>query len=238
MGVVAVRNLLGFLLVAAASVLGGDQGGDGSGGDGVVHRRHRPFRPPHRQATAPQLGERLRRGDLVDEVKVDVEDTRRLLRLRRHEVSVPELVEERAWAFGHHQTSGRGPSLAGGGDSRDVGLERRLDGVRARRLPERLVAVVLDAVLGMGRSLASTARTATVGIIVNPLAGTDVRRLVSGAAPMPDMHKVGIIRRAVIGAVEGGATTIVLTDDRRALAHRALEKLEPSHTVLDRKSVM
>ncbi len=72
---------------------------------------------------------------------------------------------------------------------------------------------------------AATVRQATVGIIVNPLAGTDVRRLVSGAAPMPDMHKVGILRRAVIGAIEGGATRIVLTDDRRALAHRALERL-------------
>jgi len=66
----------------------------------------------------------------------------------------------------------------------------------------------------------------TVGIVVNPAAGKDIRRLVSAASPTSDMAKVGIVRRAVIGAVEGGAKRVLLTDDRRALAARAIDRLE------------
>ena len=67
-------------------------------GYGVVHRRERPLGPPDAEASSPQPGKGLRRRDLVDEVKVDVEDARRLLRLGRDEVCIPELVEERARA--------------------------------------------------------------------------------------------------------------------------------------------
>jgi predicted polyphosphate/ATP-dependent NAD kinase len=69
-------------------------------------------------------------------------------------------------------------------------------------------------------------RRPTVGIIVNPAAGKDIRRLVSAASPTSDMAKVGIVRRAVIGAVEGGAGRVLLTDDRRALSARAIERLD------------
>ena len=68
--------------------------------------------------------------------------------------------------------------------------------------------------------------TATVGIIANPLAGRDIRRLVSEASPTSDIAKVGIVRRAVIGAVEGGAQRVLLADDRRQLGLRAVEGLE------------
>jgi hypothetical protein len=67
--------------------------------------------------------------------------------------------------------------------------------------------------------------TPTVGLVANPLAGTDIRRLVASAAPTTDMAKVGAIRRAVIGAIEGGARRLVMTDDRRSL-RRALDRLE------------
>ncbi len=67
---------------------------------------------------------------------------------------------------------------------------------------------------------------ATVGIIVNPLAGTDIRRLVASAAPTSDMAKIGVIRRAVVGAVEGGARRLVFSNDRRSLAERALDRIE------------
>ncbi len=66
----------------------------------------------------------------------------------------------------------------------------------------------------------------TVGIVVNPAAGKDIRRLVSAASPTSDMAKVGIVRRAVIGAVEGGAKRVLLTDDRRALSARAIDRLD------------
>ncbi len=68
-------------------------------------------------------------------------------------------------------------------------------------------------------------RRAVVGIIANPAAGKDIRRLVSAASPVSDMAKIGIIRRAAIGAVEGGADCLVVADDRHALARRALKEL-------------
>lgn len=67
-----------------------------------------------------------------------------------------------------------------------------------------------------------------VGIIVNPAAGKDIRRLVSAASPVSDMAKIGIVRRAAIGAIEGGATRLVLADDRHALARRALHGIDRS----------
>ena len=45
-------------------------------GDVVVHRRERQVGPPHAPAGEAQALERLRRGDLVDEVQVDVEQRR------------------------------------------------------------------------------------------------------------------------------------------------------------------
>lgn len=66
---------------------------------------------------------------------------------------------------------------------------------------------------------------ATVGIIANPAAGKDIRRLVSSASPTSDMAKMGIIRRAVIGAAESGVDRIVLANDRHCLAARAVADL-------------
>ena len=51
----------------------------------VVHGGHGAVRPAHLEA-ALQLGERLGRRDLVDQVQVDVEDVRRARRARPHEV--------------------------------------------------------------------------------------------------------------------------------------------------------
>lgn len=63
-----------------------------------------------------------------------------------------------------------------------------------------------------------------VGLIANPAAGKDIRRLVSAASPVSDASKVGIIRRAAIGAVEGGASRLLMADDRHALARRAVAR--------------
>lgn len=67
---------------------------------------------------------------------------------------------------------------------------------------------------------------ASVGVIVNPAAGKDIRRVVAVASATSDAAKIGIVRRAVIGAVEGGATSLLLSDDRRGLAHQAIADLE------------
>lgn len=75
--------------------------------------------------------------------------------------------------------------------------------------------------------------TGIVGLVANPMAGKDIRRLVSAASPVSDMAKVGIIRRALIGAFEAGATKVLVSDDRSALARRAAEGLDGDVEPLD-----
>ena len=53
----------------------------------------------------------------------------------------------------------------------------------------------------------------TVGIIVNPNAGKDIRRLVTPATHTSDVTKVGIVRRAIVAAAEAGAERILLAPD-------------------------
>lgn len=66
----------------------------------------------------------------------------------------------------------------------------------------------------------------TVGIIANPAAGKDIRRLVSAASPTSDMAKIGIVRRALVGAVEGGADRVLIADDHKSLGRQALHGLD------------
>jgi predicted polyphosphate/ATP-dependent NAD kinase len=70
----------------------------------------------------------------------------------------------------------------------------------------------------------------TVGIVVNPLAGKDIRRLVGNASPVSDATKVGLVRRAAAGARHGGATRILVTDDHHGLARRGLDGLDLGST--------
>ena len=62
----------------------------------------------------------------------------------------------------------------------------------------------------------------SVGIIASPAAGKDVRRLVANAGSVGDVDKISMIRRAAVGAVEAGATRLVVLDDARHLVLRAL----------------
>jgi predicted polyphosphate/ATP-dependent NAD kinase len=66
----------------------------------------------------------------------------------------------------------------------------------------------------------------TVGIIVNPHAGKDIRRLVTPATHTSDVTKVGIVRRAIVAAAESGATRILLAPDKHRLSERAAEGLD------------
>jgi ATP-NAD kinase N-terminal domain len=67
---------------------------------------------------------------------------------------------------------------------------------------------------------------AAVGIIVNPYAGKDIRRLVSAAQHTSDVAKIGIVRRAAIGALEQGVDRLVLVHDTHRLAERAVDGLD------------
>ncbi|MCP3856194.1 MAG: ATP-NAD kinase [Actinomycetia bacterium] len=66
----------------------------------------------------------------------------------------------------------------------------------------------------------------TVAIIANPASGKDIRRLVAHATVTSDATKVSIVRRAVVGAIEGGARRFLLMPDRSGLAERALKGLD------------
>jgi len=68
----------------------------------------------------------------------------------------------------------------------------------------------------------------TVGVIANPAAGKDIRRLVAHASPTSDAAKMGVVRRAVLGAIDAGATRIVVAPDRHNLSTRAVEGLDLS----------
>lgn len=65
----------------------------------------------------------------------------------------------------------------------------------------------------------------TVGIIVNPHAGKDIRRLVSAAGHTSDSVKIGIMRRVIAGVIEQGAERVLLSTDTHHLAERSAEGL-------------
>ena len=68
--------------------------GPDTGGDGMIHGRKSPVRPPHRQAPFAKSGERLWRGDFMHQVGIDVEHGRRAFILRNH-VRIPDFFEQR-----------------------------------------------------------------------------------------------------------------------------------------------
>jgi len=73
----------------------------------------------------------------------------------------------------------------------------------------------------------------TVGIIVNPHAGKDIRRLTSAAGHTSDAAKVGILRRVAAGAIEQGAEHLLMSADTHHLCERAVEGLGGSVEFVD-----
>ena len=70
---------------------------------------------------------------------------------------------------------------------------------------------------------ATAAGASTVGVIVNPHAGKDIRRLGSAAGHTSDSVKIGIMARAVAGAFEQGAERVLMSTDTHHLAERAVQ---------------
>ncbi|MBU3687936.1 MAG: ATP-NAD kinase [Acidimicrobiales bacterium mtb01] len=73
----------------------------------------------------------------------------------------------------------------------------------------------------------------TVGIIVNPNAGKDIRRLVTPATHTSDVTKVGIVRRAIVAAAESGAERILIAPDTHRLGRRAADGLDAPVEIVD-----
>lgn len=61
-----------------------------------------------------------------------------------------------------------------------------------------------------------------VGLIANPVAGTDIRRLVSQASGMPMHEKVATVRRVLRGLAAGGVETVFYMPDIAGLGHAAV----------------
>ena len=104
--VFAVQVLQGDPELAAVGahlldLLGGDPIEDGQAavgrGNAVVEGRLRKVRPPYRQPLVAKALEGLRRGNLVYQVKVDVEHGW-AARLVDDEMPVPNLLEKRSWS--------------------------------------------------------------------------------------------------------------------------------------------
>ncbi|MGA7911750.1 MAG: NAD(+)/NADH kinase [Candidatus Dormiibacterota bacterium] len=61
-----------------------------------------------------------------------------------------------------------------------------------------------------------------VGLIANPVAGTDIRRLVGQASGVPMHEKVATVRRVLRGLAAGGVETVFYMPDIAGLAYAAL----------------
>lgn len=66
----------------------------------------------------------------------------------------------------------------------------------------------------------------TVGIVVNPWAGKDVRRLHAPVGHTPDTAKIGIVRRVASAAIETGAERVVVARDTGRIGERAVAGLD------------
>lgn len=63
-----------------------------------------------------------------------------------------------------------------------------------------------------------------VGIIANPAAGKDIRRLVAHGRLVPNHEKVNVIRRVLLALDAMGVSRVVIMPDPSALGHQALEE--------------
>jgi len=66
----------------------------------------------------------------------------------------------------------------------------------------------------------------SVGIIVNPWAGKDVRRLHAPVGHTPDTAKIGIVRRVILGALDVGAERVHVARDVGRIAERAAKAID------------
>ena len=63
----------------------------------------------------------------------------------------------------------------------------------------------------------------TVGIIANPAASKDIRRLVAQGRVVPDWEKVNTIRRALLGLQSTGIDRVLAMPDSGHLCRRAAD---------------
>ncbi len=72
---------------------------------------------------------------------------------------------------------------------------------------------------------------ASVGIIANPRAGKDIRRLVAHGSILDTQEKVYIVRRAILGIQGAGGREVVFFPDPANIGTKALSGIETSSTL-------
>lgn len=72
----------------------------------------------------------------------------------------------------------------------------------------------------------------TVGVVANPVAGTDVRRLVASASGSSVGARVSTLRCIVAGALSAGASRVLVADDVRRIGRQAVTP-HPAASVLE-----
>jgi predicted polyphosphate/ATP-dependent NAD kinase len=76
-----------------------------------------------------------------------------------------------------------------------------------------------------------------VGIIANPFASMDIRRLVAHATTMGSYQKIGILRRVILALDWAGVSQILIMPDRDHLGSRALADIG-QHKLASRASIL
>jgi len=76
-----------------------------------------------------------------------------------------------------------------------------------------------------------------VGIIANPFASMDIRRLVAYATTMGSYHKIGIVRRVILALNWVGVNEILIMPDRDHLGYRALADIG-QHKLKSRAAIL
>jgi len=84
-----------------------------------------------------------------------------------------------------------------------------------------------DPLAGAGRSLPSgpIGPIGPIGLLVNPMSGRDVRRLLGRASPEAAGHKRSVLQRAVVGAAAAGTGRFLWVKDLFRTSEGALENL-------------
>src|SRR2546428_557578 len=72
---------------------------------------------------------------------------------------------------------------------------------------------------------ASTAAPASIGLIVNPRSGNDVRRVIASAGSSTLDDKISIVRRIVRGAAARGAHRFITNREPHHIVRRATETM-------------
>ena len=79
--------------------------------------------------------------------------------------------------------------------------------------------------------MSPTSQSSTVGIIANPSAGKDIRRLVAHGRVISNQEKANILRRVFAGIVSTGADRILIMPDHSGLARPAVHDVEGQITL-------